>query len=139
MSLKEALGLAKEREVDLVLITQEANPPVCKLIPWSKFKYEYSKKEKGTKHSVHMREMWFKPLIGTGDMEHKVNKIRGFLEDNQKVKLTVKPSRSTYRLDKSNYFNTLKKVLEKLEDIAAIEVEPKLEGKNVYAIIRSKK
>lgn len=139
MSPREGLEMARAQDLDLVMIAPQAQPPVCKIISWSKFKYEYSKKSRNTKQTGNqMREMWFKPMTGEGDLEHKVKKVREFLEEKHKVKLTVKPGRDR-RLDKSHYFDQLKKVLEILAEDADVETPPKLEGKNVYAIIKSKR
>jgi translation initiation factor IF-3 len=140
MALRDAQNLALEQELDLVMITSGANPPVCKIISWSKFKYEYSKKQRGTKqHSSQLKEMWFKPLTDVGDLDHKTKKIREFLVEKHKVKLLVKPSRSTYRLDRRIYFDLLNRIIAGLTEDADVEIAPKLEGKNVYAIIKPKK
>lgn len=139
MSLSDALKIAKDKDLDLVEIAPKANPPVCKIISWSKFKYEYSKKQKNSVQKVsQMKEMWFKPMTGPGDLEHKIRKIRDFLNEKNKVKITVKPGRDR-RLDKSFYFEQIKKVLNLLEDVAEVESQPKVEGSNVYAIIKRKK
>jgi translation initiation factor IF-3 len=140
MSVPAALALAREKELDLVEIAPKAVPPVCKIISWSKFKYEYSKKKKGTKApSSQMKEMWFKPLIDEGDLAHKVKRVREFLDDKNKVKLTVRSSRQTSRLDKKVFFDLLVKVIADLNDVSEVETAPKLEGRNVYAIIKSLK
>lgn len=140
MGVPEALSIAREKELDLIEIAPTANPPVCKIISWSKFKYEYSKKQKNTKqHTAQLKEMWFKPLTDVGDLAHKEKRIKEFLEDKHKVKITVKPGRGGGRLDKSLYFNLINKVIADLEDIAEVETPPRMEGRNVYAIIKSKK
>ncbi len=125
--------------MDLIEIAAQAQPPVCKIITWSKFKYEYSKKKKSSKqHTTELKEMWFKPLTDIGDLMHKIKRVKEFLDEKHKVKLTVKPGRDR-RLDKSYYFDQLKKVLEELKDVADIETPPKEEGRNVYAIVKSSK
>ncbi len=140
MSPMEAVKIAREREMDLIEIAPMAKPPVCKIITWSKFKYEYSKKQKSTKqHTVELKEMWFKPRTDVGDLAHKVKKIKDFLEEKHKVKITVKPSRSDRRLDKSFYFDQIAKVLLELTEVAEIETPARVEGRNVYAIIKGKK
>ncbi len=139
MSPQEALKLAREKELDLVEIAPQAKPPVCKIIEWSKFKYEYSKKQKGTKNTgSQMKEMWFKPMIDDGDIDYRLKRIREFLDKKSKVKITVKPGRDR-RLDKSYYFDQINKVLTALVDVAEVESAPKVEGRNVYAIIKGKK
>lgn len=139
MSLQEALKIAREKELDLVEIAPQASPPVAKIISWSKFKYEYSKKQKSnSKKGSQTKEMWFKPMTDIGDLRHKVKKIRDFLNDKNKVKITVKPGRDR-NLSQSYYFDILNRVIEHLSDVAEIEIPPKVEGKNVYAIIKPKK
>lgn len=140
MHPSEALTIAREREMDLIEIAPQAQPPVCKVTSWSKFKYEYSKKQKSVKQNTsQLKEMWFKPLTGPGDLEHKVKKIKDFLAEKHKVKMTVKPGRMGNRLNKQLFFDLLNKVLEELKDFSEVETAPKLEGKNVYAIIKSAK
>jgi translation initiation factor IF-3 len=139
MHPSKALEIARQQDLDLVEIAPQAQPPVCKIIEWSKFKYEYSKKSKGTKKSgTELKEMWFKPMMAQGDLDYRLERIRGFLEKKNKVKITVKPGRDK-RLDKSFYFDQITKVLASLEDIAEVEMPAKVEGRNVYAIIKSKK
>lgn len=139
MTPSEALKIAKDREMDLIEIAPQATPPVCKIISWSKFKYEYSKKQKNTvQKASQIKEMWFKPRTGPGDLEHKIKRIREFLAEKSKVKITVKPGRDR-RLDKSFYFDQINKVLSILAEEADVEAAPKLEGNNVYAIIKSKR
>lgn len=139
MSPADALKIAREQEKDLVEIAPQAHPPVCKIIEWSKFKYEYSKKSKGTKTTGNqMKEMWFKPMSGQGDVDYRLKRIREFLADKNKVKITVKPGKDR-RLDKSYYFDQINKVLASLEDVADVETAPRVEGRNVYAIIKGKK
>lgn len=134
----DALNMAQEQELDLVLISPVANPPVAKIISWSKFKYEQSKKSKTvSKKSSQNKEMWFKPQTGEGDLEHKVKKIKEFLSEKSKVKITIKPGRNR-RLEKSVYFDQINKVLVMLKENCEVETPPKVEGRNVYAIIKPK-
>jgi translation initiation factor IF-3 len=140
MGINEALDKARDMEMDLIEIVSNSEPPVCKIISWSKFKYEYSKKQKGQKqHSSQMKEMWFKPLTDVGDLNHKMKKVLAFIEDKHKVKLTIKSNRKTARLDKRHYFDLLTRILSDLQEVAETETPPKLEGRNVYAIIKPKK
>jgi translation initiation factor IF-3 len=139
MTPAEALKIAREQELDLVEIAPTITPPVCKIISWSKFKYEYSKKQKGTQQKApQMREMWFKPRTDVGGVDFKIKKVIKFLKDKDKVKITIKQGRDR-RLDKSFYFEQINKIMESLSEYADIETPPKLEGRNVYAIIKGKK
>jgi translation initiation factor IF-3 len=139
MAPEEALKIAREKGLDLVEIAPTAKPPVCKIIEWSKFKYEYSKKQKGSKPAASQtKEIWFKPMTDSGDLDYRLKRIREFLDKKNKVKITVKPGKDR-RLDKSFYFEQIKKVLSALEDVAEVEKAPQVEGRNVYAIIKGKK
>lgn len=140
VTLQDALLRAKELNVDLIEVAANTQPPVCRIIEWSKFKYEYQKKQKVSKKNTgsELKEMWFKPLTDVGDLDHKLKKVREFLAEKHKVKITVKPG-SNRRLDKSYYFDQINKVLEILNEETVVEAIPKAEGRNVYAIIRSKK
>lgn len=139
MPLQDALDLARSKELDLVEISPGVQPPVCKIIDWSKFKYEYSKKNRENKSNpIKLKEMQFMPMIDGGDLEHKTKKIRKFLKDKNKVKITIKYKRSRYKLDYNAYKNTLNQVLELLSDVSVVDAMPKQEGRNMYAIIRPK-
>lgn len=140
MTVPQALEIARSQEKDLIEIAPMAQPPVCKIITWSKFKYEYSKKQKSVKPTgSQVKEMWFKPLIDGGDLAHKIKKVREFLDEKHKVKLTVKSTRQTARLDKKIFFDLLQKIIADLGEACIVETAPKLEGRNVYAIIKSSK
>lgn len=139
MPTSQALNIAREKELDLIEVAPNANPPVCKITSWSKFKYEYTKKnKKSTNKGSQIKEIWLKPMTGVGDLDHKVRKIKEFLDNKCKVKITVKPGKDR-RLDKSFYFEQIDRVLEMLGGCAEFEIPPKMEGKCVYAIIKRKK
>jgi translation initiation factor IF-3 len=139
MSSKEALDIAKSKELDLVEVAPNSKPPVCKLIEWSKFKYEYSKKQKNSKPQTSLlKEIWFKPMMGEGDKEYRIKRIIEFLSKKNKVKITVRSGKDR-RIGFDQYFDQIHKILVQLEGYATVETPPKLEGRRVYAIIRSKK
>lgn len=139
MPTSQALSIAREKELDLIEVAPNADPPVCKITSWSKFKYEYTKKNKKTSNKgSQIKEIWLKPMTGLGDLGHKVKKIKEFLDNRNKVKITVKPGRDR-RLDKSFYFEQINRVFEMLEGYAEFEITPKMEGNSVYAIIKRKK
>lgn len=139
MKIKDALELAASKGLDLVEISPNSDPPVCKIIDWSKFKYQYSKKNKNAaSKAAQLKEMWFKPLTGKGDLERKVRKVIEFLENKNRVKITIKPGKDR-KLSKDLYFDQINKVLNHLVNHCELEVAPKLEGKNVCAIIKPKK
>lgn len=137
MSTDEALRLARQKEMDLVLINPSGEPPVAKIIDWSKFKYEVSKKKRQTKSkSVEVKEMWFKPFIESGDIEHKIAKVISFLQKGDKVKLTVRPRG---RVPREKVREALNKVLSGLQEVAETESEPKQEGNNLSVVVKQKK
>lgn len=92
LPLSEALRIARERNTDLVEVAPTAAPPVCRLLDYGKFKYEQAKKERGTrKHqkTADIREIRLRPKIDTHDMELKIRQAQKFLEEGDKVKVSV--------------------------------------------------
>jgi translation initiation factor IF-3 len=129
-----ALAKAREQELDLVLVNPQIDPPVARIISWSKFKYDLSKKQKSNKgKSGELKEMWFKPFIDTGDLEHKVSRIQEFLDKGNKVKITVRFKRGA---DRDKMSETMGRIKEAVGKFADIEGEVKKEGRNlsIYAI-----
>lgn len=137
MDRNEALRIARNRELDLVEIVPTADPPVAKIIEWSKLKYNLEKKQKSSKaKSQEQKELWFKAYIGEGDIEHKLKKVREFIDDGQRVKLTV---RRKGRVPKEQFENLMARLLEKTAEFADILRPAKFEGGNYAAIIGPKK
>ncbi len=132
----EALQLAKEKELDLIEISPNANPPVAKIMSFSKFKYEQSKKEReANQKSKHkeMKEMRFKPFIGVGDFNHKINQVRQFLEGQHGVKIVVKSiGRSTRQQEQE----LIDRIITSISDIGGVESTPRREGKTTIFQIR---
>lgn len=138
---KEALKLAEERELDLVLIAPGANPPVCKVMDYGKFIYEQGKKEKEAKKKqkvINIKEVRLSPSIEEHDIAIKANNARKFLIDGDKVKVTVR-----FRGRQADYshigFEILKSFSGRLEDVCVIEKNAKLEGKNMIMILAPKR
>lgn len=131
---KKALEMAKKKELDLVEVAPNAKPPVCKIMSWSKFKYELSKKRKSSSKgkAKDMKEMWFTPYIDEGDIEHKLKRVREFLEDRHPVKLTV---RVKGRVSKNLVRDQLKSILKRLEGECKMEGHMRREGRNMSAIV----
>ena len=135
VSRDEALRMAKEAELDLILVSPNANPPVAKIYSWSKFKYQQEKKKKDNKgKSAEQKEMWFNTFIGQGDLEHKLGLVKEFLLKKHPVKLTVRAKgRVTYLQEKQ----LLDKIIGMLkDDIEEIEEMPKHEGRHITLIVR---
>lgn len=141
ISSKEALRLAEEKELDLVMISPNATPPVCRIMDFGKFIYEQSKKDKEARKKqkiVNIKEIRLTPNIEEHDICIKANNARKFLQDEDKVKVTVR-----FRGREADYSYIGAKILEsfvaKLEDICVIEKPAKLEGKNMTMILAPKR
>lgn len=134
ISLQKALEVARERQLDLIEVSGKANPPVAKIMSWSKFKYQQEKKRKENKSKgVEIKEMWFKSFIGEGDLAHKLNKVEEFLAKKHPVKITVK---AKGRVEKSQLHEVLNKVLAKLEGKIEYDQPAKFYGRDLSLIIR---
>ncbi len=132
--------MAKEAELDLVEVANQAVPPVCRIIDFSKFKYDQAKKEKEARKKqkvIHLKEVKFHPFIDENDYKVKLHNVERFLKQGDKAKITMQ-----FRGREMNYVSTGRKLLERLcQDIAAIgEVEkaPMMEGKMITMIIMPK-
>ncbi|MEA1939369.1 MAG: translation initiation factor IF-3 [Candidatus Caldatribacteriota bacterium] len=137
MSKKEGLELAKKENLDLVEVAPEANPPVCRIIDYGKFKYAQDKKLKSGKKkqkSSGMKEVKLRPNIGDHDYNFKVKNLCKFLKDGNYVKVTV-----MFRGREMRYVETgrelLNRVIKDSEEIAKVSKQPKLEGRNMILIL----
>ncbi|MGL5152342.1 MAG: translation initiation factor IF-3 [Clostridium sp.] len=138
---KEALKLAEEKELDLVMISPNANPPVCKIMDLGKFIFEQAKKEKEAKKKqkvVSIKEIRVSVTIEEHDISIKAKNARKFLLDGDKVKITVRfrgrEIGLTHLGDK-----ILNNFISKLEDVCIIEKQPKAEGRNMTMVLGPKK
>lgn len=135
LTVKEALTAATERTLDLIEIVPTADPPVCKIMDFGKYKYELAKKEKLQKKHQHItlvKEIRFHPNTDTHDFEFKVRHARGFIEEGHKVKATVvfKGREITYQDQGRAMLNSF---TERLEDIAKVDASAKMEGRQMIA------
>jgi translation initiation factor IF-3 len=141
MSSREAMKLAQEAELDLVKIAPKAQPPVCKIIDYGKFKYEQTRKEKEAKKkqkTVEIKEVRMSPNIDTNDLNTKINNAKKFLEKGNKVKVTLRfRGREMAHVQQSRHI--LDDFAETLKDIASIEKAPKLEGRNMSMVLTVKR
>jgi translation initiation factor IF-3 len=139
LTKEQALQIAREREEDLVLINPSAEPPIAKIISWSKFKYEYSKKKRAQKgSSTEVKEMRFNSKIEAGDIEHKLKRVQEFIDDGNKVKLHI-VAKGRRREDPNKVKDTAKKVFELAQVFSIMEGEAKKEGYDIVAIVKPKK
>lgn len=132
--------MAFEKKLDLVLVAPNAEPPVCKIMNYGKYKFEQAKKEKEARKKqkvLETKEIRVTPNIEQHDFEFKSKNARKFLEDGNKVRITVK-----FRGRELNYVKlgeeALNKFVEDLSDIASLEKKPLLEGKNMFIILAKK-
>lgn len=134
----EALRLASDQELDLVEISPDANPPVAKIVDWGKFNYQRTKqlqKNKRNTKSLDMKQMRFGLKISNHDLQVKLNKVSGFLENGHKVKLIIF-YRGRELAHKDLGFHLANKVLDILDDKAIVDQEPQLSGKQLILVIR---
>ncbi|WP_258104931.1 translation initiation factor IF-3 [Marinoscillum sp. MHG1-6] len=136
----KALTMAKEQGLDLVEISPNADPPVCKIIDYSKFKYEQKKKQKEIKAKAQktvIKEIRFGPNTDDHDFNFKLNHARKFLEEGAKVKAYVHfVGRSIVFKDRGEIL--LLKFAQALEELGKVELLPKLEGKRMSIILAPK-
>lgn len=126
--------MAREKDLDLVEVSPNSKPPVCKIMSWSKFKYELSKKKRSATKgkSKDMKEMRFSPFISDGDIEHKLKKVEEFLEKKHPVKLTI---RVKGRVQSDVVYSQLEKILKLLEGKYETDERPRYEGRNLAILI----
>lgn len=130
VSLREAMALAEEGDVDLVEISPTAQPPVCKLMDYGKYKYEQSKKRHEAKQKqkqVQIKEIKFRPGTDDGDYNVKLRNLTRFLADGDKAKVTLR-FRGREMAHQNIGLELLKRVEADLSEIAVVEQFPKLEA-----------
>ena len=142
MTSREAQRLAREQGVDLVEISANANPPVVKIIDWGKYQYQKMKEEakqrkKAREKQSELKQMKIGLKISDNDLNIKLRKIRGFLEDGDKVRIIV-IFRGREMAHKEVGTELLNKILEQLEDIAIVESKPQMNGRNLAVGVRKK-
>ena len=141
MPVKEAMKLAQEAELDLVKIAPKAQPPVCKIIDYGKYRYELARKEKEAKKkqkTVEVKEVRLSPNIETNDLNTKVNNAKKFISKGNKVKVTLRfRGREMAHIDSSKHI--LEDFAEKLSDIAVVDKAPKLEGRSMTMFLTEKR
>ena len=138
--LSRALELATEKKLDLVLVSPNSQVPVCKIMNYGKYKFEQAKKEKEAKKKQRVqetKELRITPNIEEHDFSFKAKNARKFLEDGNKVKITVRFRGRELNNTKMGE-EVLNQFIKNLEDISVVEKKPKLEGKNMFIILAKK-
>ncbi|MBP6346429.1 MAG: translation initiation factor IF-3 [Neisseriaceae bacterium] len=141
VELKVALALAEEHDLDLVEISPNAKPPVCKVMDLGKFKYEEAKRRdeaRKKQKQIQVKEIKFRPGTDSGDYAIKMRNITRFLTDGDKVKVTLR-FRGREMAHQELGMALLKRIQADLEEIGAVEQFPKLEGRQMVMVIAPKK
>jgi len=137
MDIDSALKIARERELDLVEICPQAEPPVCKIMDYRKFKFEQGKKlRKAKKHqtTLTLKEIRMRPSIDTHDYEFKKRNARKFIDHGDKVKVTMRFRGREFSRQELGA-NVLNRLALELADIAKVETQPKMEGRQMVMIL----
>jgi translation initiation factor IF-3 len=135
--LPEALTIAREADLDLVEVAAQANPPVCRIMDYGKYKYEAAQKAKESRRkasNVSIKEMKYRPKISKGDFDTKTRKVERFLQDGHKVKVTL-----TYRGREMAHpelgRRILDEVVEAVEQVGRVEIFPRVDGRNMTMVL----
>ena len=139
-NLSDALNIAYDKKLDLVLVAPSGNPPVCKIMNYGKYKFEQAKREKESKKkqkTFELKELRVTPNIEEHDFNFKIKNAKKFIEDGNKVKITVRFRGREVNNSKAGEA-VLNKFIETLEDVAVVEKQPKLEGRNMFTILAKK-
>lgn len=141
MPIKKALELARESELDLVEVSPNAKPPVCRVMDFGKFVYERAKKEREARKAqtkVEMKEIRLRPKTNEHHRGFKVRDARRWLEDGMKVKVTIR-----FRGREMDYpeiaLEDLKEIAHELADVSTVEQAPQMEGRTMLVILASSK
>lgn len=140
MSVKEALSHAAKSNLDLVEVAPQANPPVCRIMDYGKYKYQQSKKQQEARRrqtTIQVKEVKVRPKIEEHDMNFKLKNIRKFLADRDKVKVTM-IFRGREMAHQDRGYMILKQMAEALSDVAQVEQEPKHEGRTLFMVVAPK-
>ncbi|MGQ9618160.1 MAG: translation initiation factor IF-3 [Candidatus Aminicenantia bacterium] len=139
--IEKAITIAREKKLDLVEIAPQANPPVCRVMNYQKYLYEITKREKeGRKHqkNVQVKEIKFRPKISSHDFQFKLRHIKKFLEDGNKVKVSVF-FRGREKAHPEMGKQIIDRVIEETKELASVEVAPKMESSYLYTMLMPKK
>jgi translation initiation factor IF-3 len=139
--IREALRMAEEADVDLVEIAPTATPPVCRLMDYGKFKYQEQKRAHDARQKqkiIQVKEVKFRPGTDEGDYLVKMRNVNRFLEDGDKVKVTLR-FRGREMAHQEFGIRLLERIRNELEEVAMVEQMPKLEGRQMIMVIAPKR
>jgi len=137
LPFEEALERAREYDLDLVEVAPDADPPVCKVLDYGKYRYEKQKEEQRRRKkskSMEMKELRFRPQTEEHDFNFKADHAREFLEDGNKVKAYVQ-FRGRDIVYKDQGMDLLRRLIEELQDVARIDQSPEMEGRRMVTIL----
>jgi len=138
VSTSDALQRARSQDLDLVEVAPMAAPPVCRIMDFGKFKYITSKREQEARKKqtvIQVKEIKVRPKTEEHDLNTKLKHIRRFLEEGDKVKVTVRFRGRELAYASQSGFEVLKHIVDAIADVAKVESAPKMEGKTMMAII----
>lgn len=136
----EALKLAKEKDLDLVEVSPNANPPVCKILDYGKYRFEQEKKLRESKKNqkvLKLKEIRMQPKIGPGDLDTKAKHVQEFLDEGDKVKVTIR-FRGRELAHTELGYDVLNEVLKRLTSAYVMEKQPAMDGKTMSMTISAK-
>ncbi len=140
LPIAKALELAEQQQLDLVEVSPTAVPPVCRIMDYGKFKYQQSKKQQEAKKKqvhVEVKEIKLRPKTDEHDLMFKVKHVRRFLEEGNKAKITlVFRGREITHMDIGRA--VIQRFASELEDVAVIESQPRVDGRNMFMIVAPK-
>ena len=135
--LPEALSIARAADLDLVEVAAQANPPVCRIMDYGKYKYEAAQKAKESRRkasNVSIKEMKYRPKISKGDFDTKTRKVERFLEEGHKVKVTL-----TFRGREMHHPELGRRILDQVvtavDHIGKVEIFPRQDGRNMTMVL----
>jgi translation initiation factor IF-3 len=140
MSTRDARALAQKRGLDLVEISPNADPPVCRIMDFGKYRYDESRKQRmARKHQHHqsVKEIKFRSNVGEHDYMTKVNHIRSFLEKGHKVKVSLQ-FRGRENAHRELGFELVQRVLKECEDLGQVDQQPRLMGRTIVSMLSAK-
>ena len=135
--VRDALRIAEEQNMDLVEIAPNAEPPVCKVMDYSKYKYDQARKAKQARKNqakIEVKEMKFRPKIDKGDYETKKNHVLRFLKKGSRVKVTIM-FRGREMAHPEQGLMVLEKLADELKPFATVDSQPKMEGRNMHMLL----
>ena len=139
--LPEAIAIARGLDLDLVEVADKANPPVCRIMDYGKYKYEAAQKAKESRRkstNISVKEMKYRPKIGRGDFDTKTRKVEMFLDEGHKVKVTI-----MFRGREMQHPELGREILDRVAEVVAevghVEVYPKQDGRNMIMVLAPEK